>query len=69
MSIRLLVFQMIRTKECFREIFAYPEILLLLFIHICINLILMDAEISENTTQTHLPNRNLGFVGTMAQQP
>ena len=55
MSIRLLVFQTIRSKECFREIFAYPEILLVPFIHICINLIHMDAEISVNMTQNRLP--------------
>jgi hypothetical protein len=68
MSIRLLVFQTIRTKERFREIFAYPEILLVPFLHICINLIHMDDEISDNVKQNHLPNRNLGFFGTMAQQ-
>jgi len=59
---------MIRTKESFREIFGYPEILLVPFIHICVILIHMDAEISENITQNRLPIRNLGFIYSRAQQ-
>jgi putative effector of murein hydrolase len=51
MSITILVFQTIRIKERFREIFAYPEILLISFICICINLINIDADISDNMTQ------------------
>jgi len=66
MSIKLLLFQMIRTKGRFREIFDYPEILLVPFIHICNNLIHTDAEIIENITQTRFPNRNLVFFCSMA---